>query len=159
MWYVNYDETTELKSILTDKNGKHRDHSIPPGTIAPNIEQQMRLYANQVLAPPFQKLIAATKEPFVQAILDLVVPQMAFNRIALIGDAAFIPRPHTASGVSKAAANAIALAEALVNQNHDVKKALNDWEPEQLKLGMYLWKAGRDLGHRSQFTSKLLKQQ
>ena len=112
----------------------------------------MRLYANQVLAPPFQKLVAATKEPFVQAILDLTVPQMAFNRIALVGDAAFIPRPHTASGVSKAAANAMALADALVNQNHDVSKALNEWEPEQLRLGMYLRKAGQALGEGSQFT-------
>ena len=152
VWYVNYDETTELTPILTDKNGKHRDYSIPPGTIASGIEQQMRLYANQVLAPPFQRLVAATKEPFVQAILDLTVPQMAFNRIALVGDAAFIPRPHTASGVSKAAANAIALADALVNQNHDVSKALNEWEPEQLRLGMYLRKAGQALWEGSQFT-------
>ncbi|MBV6621638.1 MAG: FAD binding domain-containing protein [Rivularia sp. (in: Bacteria)] len=151
VWYVNYDQTTELTAILTDKNGKRRDYSIPPGRIAPEVEQQMRLYANQVLAPPFQRLVAATKEPFVQAILDLVVPQMAFNRIALVGDAAFIPRPHTAAGVSKAAANAIALADALVNQNHDVNKALNEWESEQLRLGMYLWKAGKALGDRSQF--------
>ncbi|AFY56608.1 2-polyprenyl-6-methoxyphenol hydroxylase-like oxidoreductase [Rivularia sp. PCC 7116] len=151
VWYVNHDETTELTPILTDKNGKRRDYSIPPGTIAPEVEQQMRLYANQVLAPPFQRLVAATKEPFVQAILDLTVPQMAFNRIALVGDAAFIPRPHTAAGVSKAAANAIALADALVNQNHDVNKALNEWEPEQVRLGMYLWKAGKALGERSQF--------
>jgi 2-polyprenyl-6-methoxyphenol hydroxylase-like FAD-dependent oxidoreductase len=151
VWYLNYDETTELTPILTDKNGKRRDYSIPPGMIAPEIEQQMRLYANQVLAPPFQRLVAATKEPFVQAILDLTVPQMAFNRIALVGDAAFIPRPHTAAGVSKAAANAIALADALVNHNHDVNKALNEWEPEQLRLGMYLRKVGKDLGDRSGF--------
>lgn len=151
VWYVNYDETTELTPILTDKNGKRRDYSIPPGMIAPEVEQQMRLYANRVLAPPFQRLVAATKEPFAQAILDLTVPQMAFNRIALVGDAAFIPRPHTAAGVSKAAANAIALADALVNQNHDVNKALNKWEPEQLRLGMYLRKVGKDLGDRSQF--------
>lgn len=151
VWYVNYDETTELTPILTDKNGKRRDYSIPPGMIAPEVEQQMRFYADRVLAPPFQRLVAATKEPFAQAILDLTVPQMAFNRIALVGDAAFIPRPHTAAGVSKAAANVIALADALVNQNHDVNKALNEWESEQLRLGMYLWKAGKGLGDRSQF--------
>ncbi len=151
VWYVNYDEATELTPILTDRDGKRRDYSIPPGTIAPQIEQQMRLYAERVLATPFQRLVAATKEPFVQAILDLGVPQMAFNRIALVGDAAFIPRPHTAAGVSKAAANAIALTDALVIQNHDVKKALDEWETDQLRLGMHLWKAGQDLGERSQF--------
>lgn len=151
VWYVNYDEATELTPILTDRDGKRRDYSIPPGTIAQEVEQQMRLYAERVLAPPFQQLIAATKEPFVQAILDLGVPQMAFNRIALVGDAAFIPRPHTAAGVSKAAANALALADALITQNHDVKKALDEWETEQLRLGMHLWKVGQDLGERSQF--------
>ncbi|MDZ8261731.1 hypothetical protein [Nostoc sp. ChiQUE01b] len=99
---------TELPHILTDKHGKRRDFSIPPGLIAPSVEQEMRSYANRVLVTPFQKLVAATKEPFVQAILDLGVPQMAFDRIVLVGDAAFIPRPHTAASTSKAAANAIA---------------------------------------------------
>ena len=76
---------------------------------------------------------------------------MAFDRIALVGDAAFIPRPHTAASVSKAAANAIALADALLAHNHNVPKALNAWETNQLRLGMHLWKVGKDLGERSQF--------
>ena len=151
VWYVNYDEKTELPHILTDRNGKRRDASIPPGFMAPEVEQTMHSYAEKVLAPPFQKLVAATKEPFVQTILDLGVPQMAFDRVALVGDAAFIPRPHTAASVSKGAANAIALADALVEQNHDAPKALNAWEADQLRLGMHLWKVGQDLGERSQF--------
>ncbi|HEY9668499.1 MAG TPA: hypothetical protein V6C91_16950 [Coleofasciculaceae cyanobacterium] len=35
-------------------------------------------------------MVAATAEPFVQAILDLGVPQMGFEQVALVGDAAFI---------------------------------------------------------------------
>jgi 2-polyprenyl-6-methoxyphenol hydroxylase-like FAD-dependent oxidoreductase len=151
VWYANYDETTELPQILTDKEGKQRDYSVPPGLLAPTVEQEMRSYADAVLAPPFQKLVTATKEPFVQAILDLGVPQMIFGRVALVGDAAFIPRPHTAASTSKAAANAIALADALLEQNHQVPEALNAWEPDQLRLGMHLWKTGQDLGERSQF--------
>lgn len=151
VWYVNYDEKMELPRILTDQNGKCRDYSIPPGLMASAVEQEMRSYANKVLAPPFQKLVAATKEPFVQAILDLGVPQMAFDRVALVGDAAFVPRPHTAASVSKGAANAIALADALTARNHDVLEALNTWETDQLRLGMHLWRAGQDLGERSQF--------
>ena len=151
VWYVNYDENTELPNVLTDKNGKRHDYSIPPGMMANDIENEMRQYADRVLVPPFQKLIAATKEPFVQAILDLGVPNMAFDRVALVGDAAFIPRPHTAASVSKAAANAIALADTLVEHDHDVLNALKAWEGEQLTLGMNLWKRGRDLGETSQF--------
>jgi 2-polyprenyl-6-methoxyphenol hydroxylase-like FAD-dependent oxidoreductase len=151
VWYVNYDQTTELPDILTDKNGQRREYSIAPGMLHPTIEQAMRSYADRVLAPPFQKLVAATHEPFVQAILDLGVPQMAFDRIALVGDAAFIPRPHTAASTAKAAANAIALADALIDANHDVPKALEAWEGDQLALGMHLWKSGQALGERSQF--------
>ncbi|MEM9152706.1 MAG: hypothetical protein AAGB19_19925 [Cyanobacteria bacterium P01_F01_bin.3] len=99
VWYVNYDEVTELPEILTDKTGQQRDASVPPGLMAPAIEQQMRDYANQMLAPPFQTLVKATRKPFVQTIRDLGVPQMAFGQVALVGDAAFIPRPHTAAGV------------------------------------------------------------
>lgn len=151
VWYVNYDEATELPRILIDKNGKRRDYSVPPGMMANDIEREMRDYAQSVLVEPFQKLIAATKEPFVQAILDLGVPNMIFDRVALVGDAAFIPRPHTAASVSKAAANAIALADALVENNHNVLNALKAWEFDQLALGMHLWKLGQDLGETSQF--------
>ncbi|MES1023404.1 FAD binding domain-containing protein [Gloeocapsa sp. BRSZ] len=158
VWYVNYDEMTELPQILIDKNGKRRDYSIPPGLIAPAVEQGMRSYAEQVLVTPFQKLVSATKEPFVQAILDLGVPQMAFGRdsvaehyrIALVGDAAFILRPHTAASTSKAAANAIALVDSLI-KHEDVSAALVAWEGDQLALGMQLWKQGQALGEQSQF--------
>ncbi|MEL6554868.1 MAG: FAD binding domain-containing protein [Cyanobacteria bacterium J06621_11] len=152
VWYVNYDEKTELPALLTDKNGRQRQHSISPGMMSLATEQQMREYANQMLVDPFKKLVAATKEPFVQSILDLGVPQMAFDRVALVGNAAFIPRPHTAASASKAAANAIALAEALTSHNNDVPKVLEEWEHDQLALGMYLWKHGQSLGERSQFT-------
>lgn len=152
VWYVNYDEKTELPDILTDKNGRHRANSVPPGMMSSNVEQAMRGYANLVLADPFKKLVAATKEPFVQSILDLAVPQMVFDRIALIGDAAFIPRPHTAAGTAKAAANAISLVEALIDHSHNVPKALQEWEINQLSHGMQLWKHGRSLGDRSQFS-------
>jgi 2-polyprenyl-6-methoxyphenol hydroxylase-like FAD-dependent oxidoreductase len=152
VWYVNYNEATELPRILTDKDGKRRDYSIPPGMLAPVVEQQMRSYADTVLAPPFHSLVAATTEPFVQAILDLAIPQMVFGRVALVGDAAFIPRPHTAASTSKAAANALALADALIKHHHDVSKALEAWEPTQLAYGLQLLKHGQILGSRSQFS-------
>ena len=152
VWYVNYDEKTELAHILTDKNGKPRKYSVPPEMMSPAVEETMRHYADDVLADPFKKLIAATKAPFVQSILDLTVPQMAFDSVALIGDAAFIPRPHTAAGTSKAAANAISLVEALVHHNHDVTNALQAWESNQLSYGMRLWNHGRSVGDRSQFS-------
>ena len=77
---------------------------------------------------------------------------MTFGRVALIGDAAFIPRPHTAASTAKAAANAIALAESLVKHNHNVSKALKSWEPRQLAYGNQLLASGQQMGDRSQFS-------
>ena len=93
----------------------------------------------------------ATKEPFVQTINDLTVPKMAFGRVCLTGDAAFVPRPDTAASTAKAAANALAVADYLTAVEGDVAEALRRWEPDQLALGQQLREHGRRLGTRSQF--------
>ena len=93
----------------------------------------------------------ATREPFVQPILDLAVPRMRHGRVAMVGDAAFIPRPHTAASTSKAVANARALGAALVRHRLDLEAALQEWEPAQLELGQRLLLEGKSLGDRSQF--------
>jgi 2-polyprenyl-6-methoxyphenol hydroxylase-like FAD-dependent oxidoreductase len=95
--------------------------------------------------------VNATSEPFVQAIVDLAVSRMIHGRVALIGDAAFVPRPHTAASTAKAAENALALADALEAVRHDVPRALAAWEPDQLRLGMSLRLSGQRLGDASQF--------
>jgi 2-polyprenyl-6-methoxyphenol hydroxylase-like FAD-dependent oxidoreductase len=94
----------------------------------------------------------ATRDPFLQPILDLAVPRMVFDRTLLVGDAAFIPRPHTAASTSKAAANAIALGETIRASSGDLDTALGKWESAQLTLGQRLEAQGRMLGNRSQFS-------
>jgi 2-polyprenyl-6-methoxyphenol hydroxylase-like FAD-dependent oxidoreductase len=76
---------------------------------------------------------------------------MVSGRVALVGDAAFIPRPHTAASASKAAANAIALGKAIGAHPGNLDGALAAWEPEQLALGRRLEAHGQSLGKRSQF--------
>jgi hypothetical protein len=49
----------------------------------------------------------------VQAIYDLESNRMGAGKIALIGDAAFVARPHCGAGVSKAADDAASLADSL----------------------------------------------
>ena len=86
-----------------------------------------------------------------QTIHDLAVPKMAFGRVCLTGDAAFVPRPHTAASTAKAAANALALADCLAASGGDVGEALRRWEPDQLDMGRRLRVHGQRLGNRSQF--------
>jgi 2-polyprenyl-6-methoxyphenol hydroxylase-like FAD-dependent oxidoreductase len=76
---------------------------------------------------------------------------MVQGRVVLLGDAAFIPRPHTAASTAKAAANALALGRALQEFPDDIDTALKEWEADQLALGRHLERSGRALGNRSQF--------
>jgi 2-polyprenyl-6-methoxyphenol hydroxylase-like FAD-dependent oxidoreductase len=68
-----------------------------------------------------------------------------------VGDAAFIPRPHTAASTAKAGANALALGRALQEFPDDINAALKEWEADQLALGRHLEQSGRAVGNRSQF--------
>ena len=88
----------------------------------------------RLFCPQFLDLWKATKNPFAQPILDLAVPRMSQERIVVVGDAGFLPRPHTGASTSKAAANAIALGEALLRRRLDIDAALQEWEPGQLDL-------------------------
>src|SRR4029079_7366509 len=92
------------------------------------------------------------EEPFVQVIVDLAVPSMAYGRVCLIGDAAFAARPHAAAGTAKTAENAWALADALARER-DVARALAAWEPGQLELGRRLVDRSRRIGERYQVSS------
>lgn len=148
VWYRNADDAA-LARVLTSRDGRRRPTSVPPGELGPATERELREAAARILPPPYRALVAATEEPFVQGIFDLVVPRMAFGRVALLGDAAFTPRPHTAASTSKAAANALALAEALVAEHQNVERALARWEPAQLALGANLYARGKMLGDRS----------
>jgi 2-polyprenyl-6-methoxyphenol hydroxylase-like FAD-dependent oxidoreductase len=135
--------------LLVDRDGRVRTTSVPPGKLSPQAEADLRAAAARDLPPQFRMLVDATREPFFQSIEDLSVRHMAIGRIALVGDAAFIPRPHTAASTAKAAANALALADAL-KQDDDIAAALRMWEPDQIQYGLHLRRQGTALGNRSQ---------
>jgi 2-polyprenyl-6-methoxyphenol hydroxylase-like FAD-dependent oxidoreductase len=151
VWYLNAAPGDELDRVLTDKNGRRREFSVPQGFVVPDRADWLHDHASRILPPPFLRLLEATTEPFVQTIHDLTVPQMAFGRVCLTGDAAFVPRPHTAASTAKAAANALALADCLAVAKGDVVQALRRWEPDQLEMGERLRVYGQRLGNRSRF--------
>jgi 2,6-dihydroxypyridine 3-monooxygenase len=151
VWYLNAAAGDELDRVLTDKDGRRRQFSVPQGFVAPGMTDWLHGQARHVLPPVFVRLVEATTEPFVQTIHDLAVPRMAFGRVCLTGDAAFVPRPHTAASTAKAAANALALADCLTATGGDVVDTLRRWEPDQLELGERLRDYGQRLGNRSQF--------
>jgi 2-polyprenyl-6-methoxyphenol hydroxylase-like FAD-dependent oxidoreductase len=151
LWYVNYAKGKELDDVMTDNKGVHHTFSVPPGLVREEWIQKLHANARGLLPYQYQYIVQQTQKPFVQPILDLSVHKMAFDRVALIGDAAFVPRPHTAASTSKAIGNAFALAQALDESPDHPAQALADWEPQQLQIGQYLAKHGQTLGNRSQF--------
>jgi 2-polyprenyl-6-methoxyphenol hydroxylase-like FAD-dependent oxidoreductase len=150
VWYVNVPEGEALRRVLTDRHGAPRQASVPPGGVRDELVDEVRARATRELPAVFARLVAATPEPFIQAIEDLAVPRMAFGRVCLLGDAAFVPRPHTAASTLKAAVNAIALAECVRASGRDLAATLRAWEVDQLRVGAHFLQLGRSFGNRSQ---------
>ena len=109
-----------------------------------------RARRRRLLAPQFRAVVRLIDEPMLQPIYDLESPRLAFGRVAIIGDAAFVARPHVAAGVSKAADDAAALAAAL--DADQVETALLRFEAERLPVGRKIIERARYLGAYLQAT-------
>jgi 2-polyprenyl-6-methoxyphenol hydroxylase-like FAD-dependent oxidoreductase len=144
VWYRPADGG-QLQRLLTDEAGTTHPVSIPPPLISRAVIADMRKAAEAVLAPQFRELIRMVDQPILQAIYDIESPRMAFGRVALIGDAAFVARPHVGAGVAKAAQDALRLAQALAGAG-DVIMALKRMEATQLPFGRRIIARARELG-------------
>jgi 2-polyprenyl-6-methoxyphenol hydroxylase-like FAD-dependent oxidoreductase len=154
IWYVPADERRELPALLTDMRGTTHSGSIPPPLIRPEVVAAMHAHAEAVLAPQFRRLVPLAKQPFLQPIYDFECERMACGRVALVGDAAFVARPHVGAGVYKAVGDAHALAVAL-GQGSDIDAGLGRFDTERLPIGRRTVDFGRYLGRclRDQFGS------
>ncbi len=149
VWYRNLDEAGQ-DALLGDGAGGRR-MSVPPGAVPPEAVAELRDAARATLPPQLAEVVTATEQPFVQAIGDLESPRMAVGRVAILGDAAFVARPHAAAGTAKACADGWALGEALAEAGGDVDRALAAWEPARLEAGRGLVARAARNGDRSQF--------
>jgi 2,6-dihydroxypyridine 3-monooxygenase len=150
VWYRNVSEGADLDDLLTDRSGAHSDVSVPPGQVQDRFVDELKRAAADMLAPAAAEVVLATAHPYIQPIFDIRIPRMAFGRIALIGDAAFVARPHAAAGTAKAAEDAWTLASALEINRPDIPEALLKWETPQLALGSSLVNRAARIGDGSQ---------
>ncbi|MBM3614460.1 MAG: FAD-dependent oxidoreductase [Alphaproteobacteria bacterium] len=112
VWYAPVD-ATELADMLTDPSGTQHAVTIPPPLVRDEVLARMHAFARAHLARPFLDLLASSERPFFTPIYDHLAPHFADGRVALVGDAACVARPHVGMGVTKAAADAEALARHL----------------------------------------------
>ena len=150
VWYRPADELNELPQLLTDASGITHSISIPPPLIRSEHLKAMRVAAERLLAPQFRSIVRLIDQPILQPIYDLESPHLAFGRVAIIGDAAYVARPHVAAGVSKAADDAASLAAALDGQ--DIEAGLRRFEMERLPENMKIIERARHLGAYLQAT-------
>ena len=150
VWYRPAAEATELQHLLTDERGTVHAISIPPPLIRRAAIAEMRAAAERLLAPQFRAVVRLIDEPILQPIYDLATPRMAFGRVAIIGDAAFVARPHVGAGVAKAADDAAALVAALADG--EVEPALRRFEAVRQPIGMRIIERARHLGAYLQAT-------
>jgi 2-polyprenyl-6-methoxyphenol hydroxylase-like FAD-dependent oxidoreductase len=147
VWYQNK-TSEELAQLLTDKDNRKRDFSVPEGMMSNENRIQLyrdaRIYLPKVLADR----VVRTDNPFLQAITDMSVHRMYKGRVVILGDAAFVVRPHTASGAAKAFRDALSLAGYL--KEYDVDQALAYWNEQQVMHAQSLVKYGQRLAAGSQ---------
>jgi 2-polyprenyl-6-methoxyphenol hydroxylase-like FAD-dependent oxidoreductase len=144
VWYHPLDNQA-LADVCTDAAGFCHGSAIAPALIRPAVIAQMRTTARGVLAPQCVEVIDLTAQPFFQAIFDLESPSLVRGRAALLGDAAFVARPHVGMGVTKAALDAESLADAL-REVADIDAALARFSERQHLFGTRVVARARHVG-------------
>ena len=144
VWYDTLDGP-DRGAIFTDTSDIEQRFSVSPGQLREPVRHRQRDRA-ATLPPVFETLISETPDLFVQAISDLTVPAMVSDRVCLLGDGAFVARPHTAAGTAKAAGDATALADAL-SSHQSVDDALAEWDQTRTEYGTTLVARGKQMGN------------
>jgi 2-polyprenyl-6-methoxyphenol hydroxylase-like FAD-dependent oxidoreductase len=146
IWYRPTDSETTLRDICTDATGHCHGISIPPPLIRPEVTARIKAEARALLAPQIAAVVERTEQLFFQAIFDIETPRIALGRVVLLGDAAFVARPHVGAGVTKAALDAECLAREIQAADGDLDAALERYDRERRLFGSRIVARARRLG-------------
>jgi 2-polyprenyl-6-methoxyphenol hydroxylase-like FAD-dependent oxidoreductase len=147
VWYVGVREA-DLPRLLIDRGGRQHHASLPFGGTPDSAVRDLCDLAWREVHPMLAALVAATPRPFLQTIVDVAPARTIFGRVCLLGDAAFVVRPHTAGATAKAARDATTLARALKRAGRNVDAGLSGFEEMQIEFGQGLVDYGVALGRR-----------
>ena len=134
-----------LQSLLSDADGVHYPQGIPPHKVSWRELAKVREASRRLLAPQFAEILEKTPQPFLQPIFDVASDQLTQGRVALMGDAAFVARPHIGMGVAKAAQDAVAIADA-IRIHGATERALEAYAQVRLPAGRSAVKRAQWLG-------------
>lgn len=146
--YVWYRPVTPeaLRDLCTDASGRHHGNAMPPPLIRPEVIARIKHDARTLLAPRIAEIVERS-QPFFQAIFEVESPRLALGRVCLLGDAAFVARPHVGMGVTKAALDALCLAKSIERSRAgDLEGALERYDRLRGEFGRRCVARARRLG-------------
>ncbi|MEW1546328.1 FAD-dependent monooxygenase [Streptomyces tsukubensis] len=120
---------------------------VPPGRVGAVLREHLTALTAEHFPPFWRRVIDLTEpgELLVQPMYDVIASPGAKGRIALIGDAATVARPHTGAGVVKALQDATLLESAL-RDGGALPDALRAFDSARESLGRTMVDLGRSLG-------------
>jgi len=145
VWYRPILGEEALRDMCTDARGHHHGPSIPPPLVRPEVIDALKRDARALLAPLIAELVECS-QPFFQAIFDVESPRLAVERVCLLGDAAFVARPHVGMGVTKAALDALCLNRSIQIHSGDLDGALARYNRLRGEFGRRCVARARRLG-------------
>ena len=145
IWY-RPTEREKQAALFTDASGHSHGVSIPPPLIRPEFVAEMKAAARSNLSPVLADIVTRVNQPLLQSISDMEAPRLVFGRIVLLGDSAFVARPHVVAGTTKAALDAAELVDALEASGGDIAAALGRYDLARRKFGHAIVSHSRYLG-------------
>jgi 2-polyprenyl-6-methoxyphenol hydroxylase-like FAD-dependent oxidoreductase len=145
VWYRPAPDDGTLQALMTDADGHHHRLGLPPNKVSWQHVAAARQAARSLLAPQFAEILEKTAQPFLQPIYDCSSQRIAFGRVALMGDAAFVARPHVGMGVTKAAQDAMALMDCIATHGANAQ-GLMAFEQLRLQPAQSVVERARRLG-------------
>ena len=122
-WFRPVDYETTLPQMCTDASGRCHGISIPPPLIRPELIDDLKAEREALLAPQIAALVAqARSNPFFSRFSIWNRRASRSAESVLLGDAAFVARPHVGTGVTKAALDAQGLTDALAASGGDIER-------------------------------------
>ncbi|MDP4788602.1 MAG: FAD-dependent monooxygenase [Haliea sp.] len=121
--------------------------SVPEGCVDEALYSHLQDLLNSSFPPQIADLIRLSpcEEVSLQPIYDELAVHFCDQRVMLVGDAAAVVRPHTASGATKALEDALTM-ESLFAQHDDLDTLLEAYAQERLSACNALVDIGRRIG-------------
>jgi hypothetical protein len=116
--------------IMTDTDDHVHHNMVPAGKLRKEVWGKQTGIGKSVLPKPFVELLEKTKQPFVSAVSDSIVPTASFfdGKLILVGDALSLFRPHVALSTNQGALHCSLLEKVLKGE-----MSMMQWERKALQ--------------------------